>query len=105
MTGSAAIECAFVAAGLLRAARFQGPNVWDVGGGVALVRAAGLEARWPAARTAGRPLDRFEPPPARRGAGLRRWRRPGRDRRARGGGRALPGEPLAVERPHLHPLR
>ena len=38
-TGSAAIECAFVAAGLLRVARFERPNVWDVAGGLALVRA------------------------------------------------------------------
>jgi myo-inositol-1(or 4)-monophosphatase len=44
-TGSAAIECAFVAAGLLRAARFSRPHVWDVGGGVALVLAAGHEVR------------------------------------------------------------
>jgi myo-inositol-1(or 4)-monophosphatase len=42
-TGSAAIECAFVAAGLLRVARFERPNVWDIAGGVALVQAAGSE--------------------------------------------------------------
>ncbi len=40
-TGSAAIECAFVAAGMLEAARFERPNLWDVAGGVALVQAAG----------------------------------------------------------------
>jgi len=40
-TGSAALECAFVAAGLLRAAHFYSPNVWDIGGGLALVLAAG----------------------------------------------------------------
>ncbi len=40
-TGSAAIECAFVAAGLLRVARFARPNLWDVAGGLALVDAAG----------------------------------------------------------------
>lgn len=40
-TGSAAIECAFVAAGLLRVARFERPNVWDIAGGVALVEASG----------------------------------------------------------------
>ncbi|TFL19382.1 inositol monophosphatase family protein [Jannaschia formosa] len=44
-TGSAAIECAFVAAGLLAGARFATPNVWDVAGGVALVRAAGGTVR------------------------------------------------------------
>lgn len=40
-TGSAAIECAFVAAGLLNVARFERPNVWDVAGGIVLVEAAG----------------------------------------------------------------
>ncbi|MGK9171188.1 inositol monophosphatase [Inquilinus limosus] len=40
-TGSAAIECAFVAAGLLEVARFERPNVWDVAGGLSLVAAAG----------------------------------------------------------------
>jgi len=70
-TGSAAIECAFVAAGLLRVARFVRPNVWDVAGGVALVRAAHcavqtLEAgRWT-------PLERFSGPDG----DVRRWRQP-----------------------------
>ncbi|KAA2213410.1 inositol monophosphatase family protein [Teichococcus oryzae] len=40
-TGSAAIECAFIAAGLMEVARFERPNVWDVAGGFALVRATG----------------------------------------------------------------
>ncbi len=40
-TGSAAAECAFVAAGLLAGARFDAPNIWDVAGGVPLVRATG----------------------------------------------------------------
>jgi myo-inositol-1(or 4)-monophosphatase len=44
-TGSAALECAFVAAGLLRVARFQAPNLWDVAGGIALVQAAGLDVQ------------------------------------------------------------
>lgn len=44
-TGSAAIECAFVAAGLLHAARFETPNVWDVAGGIPLVEAAGFVVR------------------------------------------------------------
>jgi myo-inositol-1(or 4)-monophosphatase len=42
-TGSAAVECAFVAAGLLEAARFDTPNIWDVASGIALVKAAGGE--------------------------------------------------------------
>ncbi|PHK95369.1 inositol-1-monophosphatase [Pseudoroseomonas rhizosphaerae] len=40
-TGSAAIECACIAAGLLEVARFEAPNAWDVAGGFALVQAAG----------------------------------------------------------------
>jgi myo-inositol-1(or 4)-monophosphatase len=42
-TGSAAIECAFVAAGLMAAARFRQANIWDVAAGVTLVQAAGGE--------------------------------------------------------------
>lgn len=42
-TGSAAIECAFVAARLLSVARFERPNVWDVAGGIMLVQAAGSD--------------------------------------------------------------
>ncbi|MEP9378084.1 inositol monophosphatase [Aquabacter sp. CN5-332] len=48
-TGSAGIECAFVAAGLMQAAWFQAPNVWDVAAGIALVQAAGGEVRTHAA--------------------------------------------------------
>jgi myo-inositol-1(or 4)-monophosphatase len=44
-TGSAAIECALVAAGLMQVARFAAPNIWDVAGGLALVRAAKREVR------------------------------------------------------------
>lgn len=40
-TGSAALECAFVAAGILEAARFETPNIWDVAAGIALLDAAG----------------------------------------------------------------
>lgn len=42
-TGSAAIECAFVAAGLLDMAWFERPNLWDVAGGLALAQAAGRQ--------------------------------------------------------------
>jgi myo-inositol-1(or 4)-monophosphatase len=76
-TGSAAIECAFVAAGLLRVARFERPNIWDVAGGLALVQAAGgdvltfADRRWT-------PFTQFEAPPAVAGSApqLRQWRRP-----------------------------
>jgi myo-inositol-1(or 4)-monophosphatase len=44
-TGSAALECAFVAAGLLQIARFAPLNIWDVGGGIALVQSAGLSVK------------------------------------------------------------
>jgi myo-inositol-1(or 4)-monophosphatase len=42
-TGSAAIECAFVAAGLLQVTRFAQPNIWDVAGGIVLAQAAGSD--------------------------------------------------------------
>lgn len=67
-TGSAAIECAFTAAGLMRLTRLETPNLWDVAGGVALVLAAGgvtLQRRgegWI-------PFERFEATPD-----LSRWR-------------------------------
>jgi myo-inositol-1(or 4)-monophosphatase len=73
-TGSAAIECAFVAAGLLSLARFDTPNAWDVAGGIPLVLAAGGqvlvrgEADW-------QDFPGFlEPGPDP--ADLRRWNRP-----------------------------
>jgi myo-inositol-1(or 4)-monophosphatase len=75
-TGSAAIECAFVAAGLLRVARFERPNVWDIAGGIALVEAAGGEVLafdgddWSA-------FDGFSAPEADGEPGdIRHWRRP-----------------------------
>jgi myo-inositol-1(or 4)-monophosphatase len=70
-TGSAAIECAFVAAGLLRVTRFERPNLWDVAGGLALVRAAGLEVRT-IEKGEWRPLDLFSGPDG----DIRRWRQP-----------------------------
>jgi myo-inositol-1(or 4)-monophosphatase len=76
-TGSAAIECAFVAAGLLHVARFERPNVWDIAGGLPLVRAtggvvlAGTERGWAE-------FDRFEAVhhSDKALADLRHWRRP-----------------------------
>jgi myo-inositol-1(or 4)-monophosphatase len=70
VTGSAAIECAFVAAGLLRVARFERPNVWDVGGGVALLHAAGRVV-------CGRTREGWAPLECFRGeTGLRGWTQP-----------------------------
>lgn len=74
-TGSAALECALVAAGLLEVARFAAPNIWDVAGGLALVRAGGGEAReYDGERWS--PMERFTPL-ARDGEkpDLRFWRR------------------------------
>ena len=83
-TGSAAIECAFVAAGLLRVARFAQANIWDVAGGAALVRATAGDVRTKTAQ-GWITLERFEikkSPAAAFAAGVsrsfsasrRRWR-------------------------------
>jgi myo-inositol-1(or 4)-monophosphatase len=74
-TGSAAIECAMVAAGLLQVARFSNPNIWDVAGGLALVKAARGVVRQKTGDTWS-PMDEFEPgkgPDDQ--TGLRYWRR------------------------------
>jgi myo-inositol-1(or 4)-monophosphatase len=75
-TGSAALECALVAAGLLEVARFASPHIWDVAGGIALVRAGERVVRehdgmqW-------RPMKRFAPSSQSGSApDLRAWRRP-----------------------------
>jgi len=74
-TGSAALECAMVAAGLLQAARFASPNIWDVGGGIALVQAAGGVVRQ-SQGDGWKPMYRFEPGAGPDGAvDLRYWRR------------------------------
>lgn len=78
VTGSAAIECAFVAAGIFRSAIFRGPALWDVAAGVTLVRSAGLET-WTRGRGGWTPLERFEVPARRqkdREPSLRDWRGP-----------------------------
>jgi myo-inositol-1(or 4)-monophosphatase len=87
-TGSAAIECAYVAAGLLAAARFERPNAWDVAGGLVLVKAVGFEALVGGGEGGGwAPFSRFEGPagPPSGGVDLGSWRRP-----------ILIGEPEAV---------
>jgi myo-inositol-1(or 4)-monophosphatase len=74
-TGSAAIECAMVAAGLLRVARFSNPNIWDVAGGLALVKAARGVVRQKVGDT-WQPMDAFEPAKGPDDAtGIRFWRR------------------------------
>lgn len=81
VTGSAAIECAFVAGGPFNSAIFFSPSIWDVAAGVLLVRAAGLEVREraPGKRAEWRPFVRFEAPDRvkeDRAPSLRDWRRP-----------------------------
>ncbi|MCW5689829.1 MAG: inositol monophosphatase [Pseudolabrys sp.] len=83
-TGSAAFECAMVAAGLLQAARFTAPNIWDVAGGLALIFAGGGIVR----RREGKrwvPMAHFEA--TRETPDLRFWRN-----------ELIVGEPTAVER-------
>ena len=71
LTGSAAIECAFVAAGLLAGTRLGAPNLWDVAGGAALVLAAGGDVRIHTAE-GWVPFTSFEGPDG----DLARWRAP-----------------------------
>jgi myo-inositol-1(or 4)-monophosphatase len=75
-TGSAALECALVAAGLLEVARFSSPHIWDVAGGIALVQAGGGVVRehdgvrWT-------PMRHFTPVSGSdQKPDLRAWRRP-----------------------------
>ena len=85
-TGSAALECAFVAAGTLRLARFDQPNIWDVAGGIALALAAGCEVR-EGRGGAWRRFEGFADPRAGPDARVRReWRAP-----------LLIGEPREIE--------
>lgn len=83
-TGSAALECAMVAAGLMQAARFAAPNIWDVAGGLALIFAGGGIAR----RRQGDdwvPMEKFAP--TKETPDLRYWKC-----------ELIVGEPSAVER-------
>ena len=78
VTGSAALECAFVAAGIFQSARFGSPSIWDVAAGVCLVRSSGRVAlsRHPDGWDA---LERFVPPasvPDGRTPTIRDWRQP-----------------------------
>ena len=61
VTGSAAIECAFVAAELLVGARFRPLSIWDVAAGVVLMAAAGQEI-WVERDEGWAPFARFEAP-------------------------------------------
>ncbi len=61
VTGSMAIEGAYVAAGVFVAAPFWVPKIWDVAAAVVLVRAAGREA-WTRDGAGWKPFERFEAP-------------------------------------------
>ncbi len=71
-TGSAAIECALVAAGSMRWAMFGRVHIWDVAGGLALARASGLEC-WTRGERGWTAFSSFSAPAGR---GLRDWRQP-----------------------------
>jgi myo-inositol-1(or 4)-monophosphatase len=72
-TGSAAIECAMVAAGILHSSRLLGTNIWDVAGGVALVLASGGHVR--ARRdNAWHPFETFAMTDDTTATGLAKWR-------------------------------
>ncbi len=80
VTGSAAMECALVAAGAFNSAAFFAPGIWDVAAGVVLVRAAGLEVRErdPRRNAAWQPFERFRAPEQlkdNRVPSIRDWRR------------------------------
>lgn len=61
VTGSAALECAFTAAGIFTQCSFGGLRIWDLASGIALAQSAGLDVR---ARRGGEwvAFDRFTPP-------------------------------------------
>lgn len=77
--GSAAMECAFVAAGMLRLSHFLRPSIWDIAAGVVLAEVAGCSVLTKHAES-WIPLNRF-------GGALRQWRQP-----------IILGDPPAVER-------
>lgn len=85
-TGSAAVECAFTAAGLMAATRLETPNVWDVAGGFPLLKSAGAAIRVDSGE-GWRDFARFEAAGGTGGeADLRFWK-----------GRVIAGAPEVVE--------
>jgi myo-inositol-1(or 4)-monophosphatase len=84
---SAALECAFAAAGVLRVAYLERPAIWDVAAGVVLARAGGCRVLTRRENT-WQQLTAFSATNARkRIVTLRAWRQP-----------VLIGEPHAVDR-------
>ena len=74
--GTAAVEFAWVACGLLRLAHVPRPGLWDAAAGLALLHAAGCSAlTWEHGRWA--PLVQFKPPASRQGSStLAAWMQP-----------------------------
>ena len=74
--GTAAVEFAWVACGLLRLAHMPRPGLWDAAAGLALLHAAGCRAlTWEHGRWT--PLVRFSPPAGREGQpNLAAWKQP-----------------------------
>jgi myo-inositol-1(or 4)-monophosphatase len=72
--GSAALECAYVAAGILRLSHLARPAIWDVAAGIVLARAAGCQVM---TRRDGRtePFQSFSGEKSGTAA-LRTWRQP-----------------------------
>lgn len=78
VTGSAALECAYVAAGIFASARFAGVHIWDVASGIVLIEASGREV-WSRTGREWSRFERFEAPPtvkANREPGIRDWVKP-----------------------------
>ena len=74
--GTAAVEFAWVACGLLRLAHMPRPRLWDAAAGLTLLHAAGCSAStWEHGRWA--PLVQFKPPASRQGrSSLADWKQP-----------------------------
>jgi myo-inositol-1(or 4)-monophosphatase len=63
VTGSMAIECAYVAVGVFNSAVFVAPSIWDVAAGVVIARAAGLTVSVRPSRRGGwQDFETFESP-------------------------------------------
>jgi myo-inositol-1(or 4)-monophosphatase len=96
--GSIAYEMGLVATGAFHTAIFRAPKIWDVAGGVTIVReAGGVALRYSARQKSWHPIDRFIAPPPRapdKPRALRAW-----------GGPVLVGAPAIVRviAPHLAP--
>lgn len=99
-TGSAAIECAFVAAGIMSSSLLRAPNVWDVAGGVVLAQAARKKV-WTFEGGAWVPFRRFGTPVLAQGGVAERVASRAGDEPLESAARSLEDRSDAFE-PHLH---